>query len=94
MRDYVVVAIHVPPFAAAAWREGKQSDDNWLPHFSSKVAGDMLMSVAGAHPDREILVLCGHTHGGGTIDVRPNLRVITGPAEYGKPVLQQLFELG
>lgn len=89
----VVVATHVPPFAQAAWHEGRQSDDNWLPHFSSKASGDVLLAAAEAHGDREILVLCGHTHGGGTADVRPNLRVITGPAEYGSPGVQQVLEL-
>ncbi|MEX2154719.1 MAG: metallophosphoesterase [Gemmatimonadaceae bacterium] len=89
----VVVATHVPPFAESAWHEGKQSDGNWLPHFSSKACGDVLLAGADANADREILVLCGHTHGGGTVDVRPNLRVITGPAEYGAPGLQHIFEL-
>jgi 3',5'-cyclic AMP phosphodiesterase CpdA len=89
----IVVATHVPPFADAAWHEGQRSDDNWLPHFSSKATGDVLLAAAERHPDREFLVLCGHTHGGGTIDVLPNLRVITGPAVYGAPSLQHVFEL-
>jgi Icc protein len=92
--ERVVVATHVPPFAQAAWHEGKQSDDHWLPHFSCKACGDVLVTAAEAHGDREILVLCGHTHGGGTVEVRPNLRVITGPAEYSKPQVQQILELG
>jgi Icc protein len=89
----VVVATHVPPFAEAAWHEGRQSDDDWLPHFSSKAAGDVLLAAAEARVDREILVLCGHTHGGGTVEIRRNLRVITGAAEYGSPTLQQVFDL-
>jgi Icc protein len=91
--ERVIVATHVPPFAAAAWHEGRQSDDNWLPHFSCKAVGDVLLASAERHQDREILVLCGHTHGGGTILPLPNLRVITGPAEYGAPGLQAVFDL-
>lgn len=91
--ERVIVAIHVPPFAAAAWHEGKQSDDHWLPFFSTKACGDVIEAAAERHPDRELVVLCGHTHGGGTLAVRPNLNVITGPAEYGSPVIQQVFEL-
>jgi hypothetical protein len=38
-------------------------------------------------------VLCGHTHGGGEILVAENLRVVTGPAEYGKPEIQQIMDV-
>jgi Icc protein len=33
-------------------------------------------------------VVCGHTHGGGAVDVLPNLRVLTGAADYGFPAAQ------
>ena len=58
-----------------------------------KASGDVLLAAAEAHADREILVFCGHTHGGGTVEVRPNLRVITGAAEYGAPRLQEILDL-
>ena len=45
------------------------------------------------HPDKEMLVLCGHTHGAGEAQILPNLRVLTGNAEYGKPVVQQMLEM-
>lgn len=34
---------------------------------------------------RDVLVLCGHTHGEGEALVLPNLRVQTGGADYGAP---------
>jgi hypothetical protein len=37
-------------------------------------------------------VLCGHTHGG-DVQIVENLRVVTGPAEYGKPQSQRIFEV-
>src|SRR5437773_11884540 len=37
----VVVLTHAPAFAEAAWQEGNQSGDDWLPHFSSKASGDV-----------------------------------------------------
>jgi hypothetical protein len=89
----VIVGTHVPPFAQAAWHEGRQSDDEWLPHFSCKACGDVLLSAAESNPQKEILVLCGHTHGSGEVQVTPNLRVITGGAEYGEPAVQQVLEL-
>jgi len=84
----VIVLTHVPPFAEAAWYMGRQSDEDWLPHFSCKAAGDALLAAAVAHPDREIRVLCGHTHSAGEVEVLPNLRVTTGGARYGAPSIQ------
>jgi predicted MPP superfamily phosphohydrolase len=55
--------------------------------------GDVLLEAAQSHPKCQILVLCGHTHGGGEIQVAENLRVVTGPAEYGKPKIQRIMEL-
>ncbi len=89
----VVVLTHVPPFREAAWHEGHPSDDDWLPWFSCKAMGDMLLDVMGAHPERHALVLCGHTHGAGEVSILPNLRVTTGGAAYGAPVVQELLAL-
>jgi len=88
----VVVVTHVPPFREAARYDGKPSADDWLPFFACKATGDVLLDAAHRWPDREILVLCGHTHGGGEVQVRENLRVLTGPAEYGKPQVNRVFE--
>jgi 3',5'-cyclic-AMP phosphodiesterase len=46
-----------------------------------------------AHPKSNLLVLCGHTHGGGELHVTDNLRVLTGGAEYGKPAIQRVVEV-
>jgi 3',5'-cyclic-AMP phosphodiesterase len=87
-RTFVLVATHVPPFVEASWHEGRQSDADFTPYFACKATGDVLLEAAAARPDRNILVLCGHTHGGGEARVRPNLRVLTGPAVYERPALQ------
>ena len=89
----VVVATHVPPFREAAWHQGRPSGDDYLPYFSCKAVGDVLLAVAKSHPACQLLVLCGHTHGGGEVQVLENLRVVTGPAEYGKPQIQQIFDI-
>ena len=87
----VVVATHVPPFREACWHEGQISDDDWLPHFSSRVVGEALLAAADAFPSREMLVLCGHTHGAGVTRPRENLAVVTGGAAYGRPWPQDGF---
>lgn len=88
----VLVVTHVPPFREACWNAGRLSDDNWLPFFTCKAVGDVLAEAMLAHPDREMAVLCGHTHGSGEAEILPNLRVSTGGAEYGRPVVERTIE--
>jgi 3',5'-cyclic-AMP phosphodiesterase len=90
---HVVVLTHVPPFREACWHEGRNSNDNWLPHFTCKAVGDVLLDAMIAAPDRQMTVLCGHTHSAGEALVLPNLRVLTGGATYGNPVIQAVLEV-
>ena len=84
----LLVVTHVPPFADACWHEGRRSDDEWLPWFTCVAAGEVLRAALAARPDCRALVVCGHTHGGGEVDILPNLRVLTGGAAYGAPAAQ------
>ena len=89
----VIVLTHVPPFREACWHRGQISDDNWLPHFSCQAVGAVLSEAMAAHPECEMTVLCGHTHSPGEALVLPNLRVLTGGAEYGRPEIQRVLIL-
>ncbi|MBZ0278255.1 MAG: metallophosphoesterase [Anaerolineae bacterium] len=91
--QHVYVATHVPPFRDACWHQGQISNDDFLPHFCCQAAGEALTEVMREHPDRQITVLCGHTHGQGEAQILPNLRVLTGGADYGTPQIQQIFEI-
>jgi predicted MPP superfamily phosphohydrolase len=86
---HVLVATHVPPFREACWHEGAISDDAWLPWFTCVAVGNVLHDAARHHAERELLVVCGHTHGAGDTQILPNLRVITGGARYGAPAAQE-----
>lgn len=88
----VVVATHVPPFAEACCHAARYADEQWLPHFCSQTLGDFLRKTAAEHPDREILVLCGHTHAAAEVQMGENLRVLTGGAEYSHPAVQRMFD--
>ena len=88
----VVVLTHVPPFPEAAWHEGKQSSDEFLPFFCCHATGAVLREAMELHPDRHMTVLCGHTHGRGHCQILPNLEVFTGGAVYGEPRVEQVFE--
>ena len=90
---HVIVLTHVPPFRSACWHEGHLSDDNWLPHFTCKAVGDALLEAMSAAPDHRMTVLCGHTHSAGEAQVLPDLRVCTGGAIYGQPVIQRVMEV-
>jgi hypothetical protein len=90
---HVIVLTHVPPFRESWWHEGRISDDNWLPFFACKAVGDVLRDAMAAAPDRQMTVLCGHTHGSGDAQILPNLHVLTGGAVYGKPCVQQVLEV-
>ena len=90
--ERVICLTHVPPFREATWHEGKISGDDFLPWFSCRATGEVLQAAAVARPGKQILVLCGHTHGAGECEVLPNLRVVTGGSEYGRPRVQQMIE--
>ena len=87
------MAIHVPPFREGCWFDGRLSSDEWLPHISCKAAGDVLIEMMAGHTDRHMTVYCGHTHGEGEAQILPNLRVITGGAEYRAPKLQRIIAI-
>lgn len=89
----VLVVTHVPPFAKAGWHRGKLQDKDWAPFFSNKMVGTALRHVARQHPDREITVICGHTHGAGVYKPLPNMIVHTGGAIYKNPDICSIIEL-
>lgn len=89
--SHVVLLTHVPPFREACWHQGRISDDEWLPHFSSQAMGDVIRALLAARPDRRLTVLCGHTHSSGQCRPLDNVTVLTGGADYGSPVVQRVF---
>ena len=84
---------HVPPFREACWHQGQIADDQWAPHFSSRVMGDAILEIMTGRPDRQLTVLCGHTHSAGQIEPAVNVRVLTGAAEYGFPAICRILQI-
>lgn len=83
--ETILVCTHVAPYAECSWHEGKPSDNEWVPWFSSKATGDVLDVITKDFPNKTFIVLCGHSHSPGIVQVRDNLTVYTGPAKYGHP---------
>ena len=92
--ENVILVTHVPPFREACWYDGKISNDDYLPHFSCKAVGEVLVRTMQRYPKRRLTVLCGHTHGAGVAQILDNLVVKTGGAEYGAPALQEVLLVG
>ncbi|MCB9709664.1 MAG: metallophosphoesterase family protein [Nitrospiraceae bacterium] len=89
----VLVATHVPPFKEACWYEGKTGNNDWLPYFTCKAVGEVLLEMAQRHASCQVIVLCGHTHHAGSVQILPNLKVLTGSAEYGQPRIEHIFQI-
>jgi Icc protein len=88
----VLLATHVPPLREACWHEGRTSNDEWAPHFTCKAMGDAILSIMRDFPDRQLTVLCGHTPSPGECRPLSNVRVLTGGAKYGRPVVERVLE--
>lgn len=83
----VIFATHVPPFEDATIYNGKRSNWQWMPNFSSKLCGDGLLNVARRKEfsEKEIIVLCGHTHGKAECHPAKNIVCFTGYSQYKYP---------
>lgn len=90
---HILVGLHVPPFAEACWHLGQNSSDEYLPHFGCQATGEVLRAFTEKYQMVSIDVYCGHTHSSGEAQILPNLRVHTGGAEYGNPVIAGIIEI-
>jgi len=86
--DRVVFVTHVPPFRESSWYQGEICQDEGAPFFVNQVLGETLVKIMEKHPEKELLVLCGHTHSEAKYQPLPNLTVLTAGARYGKPAPQ------
>ena len=89
----VIILTHTPPFQASCVYDKHISDDNWAPHFVCKAIGDMLLEVMSAHPEKQVMVFCGHAHQMTDISLLPNLRVMVGESILGAPRIQALISI-
>jgi len=89
----IIILTHIPPFKESCMHLGQASDDNWLPYFSSKATGNVILQVASQNPQIEFLVLCGHTHSKSYYQATDNLLIKAGVAEYYQPEIQEVIEI-
>lgn len=89
----LIVLTHVPPFPEVCLYQGRPTDANYLPYFSSKSTGDVLLKMAQHYSSVDFVVLSGHTHDYAQSQILRNLWVTVGSAEYYKPILQKIIDL-
>ncbi len=89
----IIVLVHVPPFRESSMHEGEIGNDDYLPFFSSKITGSVLLEIARVNPETDFLVLCGHTHTSSFYQPLDNLTVKSGSAEYCNPIVQEVIEV-
>jgi len=86
----VIFITHAPPFRSVCLYEGRITDDIWAPHFVGKTMGDMLKRVMQEYPEKQCLVLAGHSHHEAEAEILPNLTVRVAHSTYGKPTFELL----
>lgn len=89
----VIILTHIPPFPEVSLYRDKIADDSYLPFYTCKAVGNVIMKFAHANLATEFLVLCGHSHHDALYKPLPNLTVKCGGAEYYKPEIQDIFEI-
>jgi 3',5'-cyclic-AMP phosphodiesterase len=89
----VLFATHVPPYADAAWHEGKHSDPTHLPFYTNIALGHVLREWAYTNQTSRLTTICGHTHSPGEFVQRDNHIVYSGESHYGNPQISKVFNL-
>ncbi len=89
----IIVGTHVPPCEETSFYLGKPASNDGLPFFSNRSIGDVLIKFADSHKDVKIQVFAGHSHDHCRVDIRPNLNIIVGSAEYYKPRIHTSIDI-
>jgi predicted phosphohydrolase len=76
--EHLILATHVPPFAASALREPE-----YLPFYVNVALGDEILRIAHQFPGKKISVYCGHTHRKSIYRPLPNVTVHVADATSG-----------
>lgn len=90
----LIIVTHIPPFPQVHTHENRPSTSDMHPFYTSRMMGEALLGLSVQFPHVEFEVFCGHTHGHWTGNIRDNLIVNVGAAEYGRPELQKTFVVG
>ena len=82
--ERVLILTHVPPFLEASYFRGRPSVPTSAPFYVNRSLGDTLLELSSRHPNVQLEVFAGHTHGARTYQAAGNLVVRVGAARYGR----------
>lgn len=88
----IIILTHVPPFPQSAYYNGSPTSPEYLPWYTSRQTGEVLLELADAHPTVQFKVLCGHTHSNSSYSPRQNMSVFVGRSTYGSPGVSGIIE--
>ncbi len=88
----ILLATHVPLFAASCHGAGDTISDNaYLPHFCWQNGGLALQEeVAECPSGGHVIALCGHTHQHAQLDISGRIQIRVSKATYGAPSIHVL----
>ena len=89
----IICVTHVPPSWESAWYRGHHQDINWAPFFCNDIVLKTLRPVMEKHPEQNLIILCGHTHGAGFNRPIKNIEIHSQDSEYGDPKFVVLEDL-
>ena len=89
----IIILTHVPPFPEVCLYQSRPTDVDYLPYFSSKAMGDVLLESAQKYTYVEFFVLSGHTHSYAHNQILKNLSISVGDAKYYQPTIQKIIDL-
>jgi Icc-related predicted phosphoesterase len=89
---HVILATHCPPIEELAKYKGNPTEEYALPFFCSKAIGDVIKKVAAKHLDKEITILCGHTHDAASHQEK-NISGYCAKAHYSYPEIYTIFTI-
>jgi len=89
----IIVCTHVPPWQETHVYNGATGEPEGAPWFTSPTMATLLERAADAYPTNSFTVLCGHTHGKISYQVRNNMVCHVAHAEYGDPKIESMLSL-
>ena len=87
----VYMLTHFPPWPEVSNKYYGLIEKFWMPYNSSKIMSDYIERVMVSRPDKNLVILAGHTHIKRTLEISPNIKIIVGDAEFGKPQIQDIL---
>ena len=91
--DHVLFITHVPPFREASLYMNKPASDQGAPFFVNYQLGQIVLKIMKEYANKQLTILCGHTHNMAKVNLLPNLQVIVSKSQYNAPAFEEKIVL-